>query len=111
MLLILFLLIIEIDINFCSIQNKYEDILNEINSQRKQILQIDLTLQLAAHKRCTNRDELLQTYNNILSKTYRNDDWPRQEQLNKRFTDGNRRLFKSSFFQTNVVFLSIELSK
>lgn len=89
--LFLFLLINKIDIIFCSIQNKNENILNEINSQRKQSVQIDLTLQLAAYKRCTNRDELLQTYESIFSKNYRNDDWPRQEQLNKKFSDGNKR--------------------
>ncbi|CAF0736149.1 unnamed protein product [Adineta ricciae] len=44
-----------------------------------------LTLQLAAEKRCSNRDELLKSYEKMLSNTYRTTDWPREEHLNEHF--------------------------
>ena len=70
-------------------QTEQEDFLEQINRERKHLgladLQIHLTLQLAARKRCANREELMQTYENILARTYRNDQWPRQELLDRIF--------------------------
>jgi hypothetical protein len=93
MLLIVFLFFIKLEFLSCIFENKNEqDLFDEINQERKYLgennIQIHLTLQLAAQKRCANQEQLIESYQRMLSNTYRNDDWARQEQLNKLFPDG-----------------------
>jgi len=93
MLLIVFIFVVKIEFLSCIFENKNEqDLFDEINQERKYLgennIQIHLTLQLAAQKRCANQEQLIESYQRMLSNTYRNDDWARQEQLNKLFADG-----------------------
>ncbi|CAF0783988.1 unnamed protein product [Adineta ricciae] len=70
-------------------KNDEHALINEINYERVNLglkpVQMHLTLQLAAEKRCSNRDELLKSYEKMLSNTYRTTDWPREEHLNEHF--------------------------
>ena len=93
MLLIVFIFFVKIELLSCIFENKNEqELFDEINRERKNIgvanFEIHLTLQLAAQKRCTDREQLLESYKRMISNTYRDDDWPRQEQLNKIFPHG-----------------------
>jgi hypothetical protein len=93
MLLIFFIFFVKIDFLSCIFENKNEhDLFDEINRERKILgignFQIHLTLQLAAEKRCANQVQLIESYQRMISNTYKDDDWPRQEQLNKIFPHG-----------------------
>ena len=77
-------------ISSCILENKIrQDLINEIIQQQKDLHQSDviihLILQFAAEKRCANPQKLIQSYQKMLSHTYRDDDWPKQEQLDKIF--------------------------
>jgi hypothetical protein len=85
-----FILFVKIEFFSCIFENKNEqDLFDEINHERKNLglakFQSHLTLQLAAQKRCANQEQLLESYQRMISNTYRNEDWPRQEQLNQIF--------------------------
>ncbi|CAF4228658.1 unnamed protein product [Adineta steineri] len=102
---------------------------NEINHERKKlgrkIFQIHLTLQFAAEKRCSNQDELIETYEKMILKLYKDDDWPKQEQLNKIFPYVSETIylnglnirdeifyksfFISNFYRTNFVYIGIAM--
>ncbi|CAF3540202.1 unnamed protein product [Adineta steineri] len=102
---------------------------NEINHERKKlgrkIFQIHLTLQFAAEKRCSNQDELIETYEKMILKLYKDDDWPKQEQLNKIFPYVSETIylsglnirdeifyksfFISNFYRTNFVYIGISM--
>jgi hypothetical protein len=93
MLLIVFIFFVKIEVLSCIFENKTEqELFNEINRERKNIgvanFEVHLTLQLAAQKRCNDREQLLESYQRMISNTYRDDDWPRQEQLTKIFPHG-----------------------
>ncbi|CAF3433651.1 unnamed protein product [Rotaria sp. Silwood1] len=93
MLLIVLIFFVKIVLLSCIFENKNEqNLFDEINRQRKNFglsnVEIHLTLQLAAEKRCTNQKQLIESYQRMLSNTYRDDDWPRQEQLDKVFSHG-----------------------
>jgi hypothetical protein len=118
MLLIVIFFFVKIDLFSCIFENKTEqDLFNEINHERKKLgleyLQIHLTLQLAAQKRCANQQELFQSYEKMISNTYRNDEWPKQEQLNQIFPNIGEiiylnginirdEIFHNSFFIPNI---------
>jgi hypothetical protein len=90
MLLIVVIFFVKIEFLSCIFENKNEqNFLEQINRERTNLdlknFQIHLTLQLAAQKRCANQNELIQSYQKMITKSYRNDDWPKQEQLNKIF--------------------------
>jgi len=96
MLLIIFIFFIKLEFLLCIFENKNEqDLFDEINRERKNLgitnIQIHLTLQLAAQRRCANREQLIESYQKMITNTYRNDDWPRQEQLNKIFPNGEKK--------------------
>jgi len=104
MLLIVFIFFIKIEYLSCIVENKDEqDLFDEINRERKNLgrknFQIHLTLQLAAQKRCANQEQLIESYQKMITNTYRNDDWTKQEQLNKIFPDGKTNNFiERNFF-------------
>lgn len=93
MLLIVFIFFVKIEFFSCIFENKNEqDLFDEINRERQNLgrnnLQIHLTLQLTAEKRCSNQEQLLESYQRMITNTYRNDDWAKQEQLNQIFPNG-----------------------
>jgi hypothetical protein len=93
MLLTVLLFSVQIEFLSCMFEKKNEQVLlNEINRERTNLrlpnVQTHLTLQLAAEKRCSNREELIKSYESMISNTYRNDQWPREEQLDKLFPSG-----------------------
>lgn len=93
MLLIVFILVVKVIFLSCTFGNKNEvNLFNEINRQRKIFglskVEIYLTLQLAAEKRCNNQEELIESYQKMISNTYNDDDWPKQEQLDQIFSYG-----------------------
>jgi hypothetical protein len=58
-----------------------------INRERELVglrrVERDLTLQLAAEKRCADPVQLYVSYERMLVNRYDNEDWPKQEQLNQ----------------------------
>lgn len=68
----------------------------EINRQRmaneRKPIQRDPFLQLAAEKRCHNRDELFHTYRQIQLNSYRPEQWAIEEKLDRYFPYGNHLL-------------------
>ena len=91
------LFFVKIDVLSCTFESRNEEVLlEEINRERTQLalknFQVHLTLQLAAQKRCTDREHLLEAHQRMISNIYRDDDWPRQEQLNQIFPRGKHRL-------------------
>ncbi len=121
MLLIVFIFVVKIDFLSCKFEN--QNFLEQINRERTNLglmnFQIHLTLQLAAQKRCTHQDELIESYRKMLTKSYRNDDWPKQEQLNKIFPvvgeiisfNGldirNDLVENSNLYRTNFIYIGI----
>lgn len=90
MRLIFAICFLQIEFFSCILENKNdENLLDQINRERHRLgldnVQIDLTLQLAAEKRCANRDELMQTYEKIHDQTYRNDQWVKEHSLDRLF--------------------------
>ena len=98
MLLIIFIFFfVKIEFVLCIFENKDERALvTEINHERVNLglkpVQMHLILQLAAEKRCSNRAELLKSYEKMLSNTYRTTDWPREEHLNEYLPLGNKNI-------------------
>ena len=97
LLIVLVLFFVKIEVLSCTLESSNDEVLlEEMNRERRQLaltnFQVHLTLQLAAQKRCTDREHLLDAYQRMLSSTYRDDDWPRQEQLNQLFPHGNPHL-------------------
>ena len=90
MRLIFAICFLQIEFFSCILENKNdEDLLDQINRERQRLgldnVQIHLTLQLAAEKRCTNREELIQTYEKFQDRTYRNDQWVKEHFLDRLF--------------------------
>lgn len=101
MLLIVFLSFLQIDLLSCIFENKQPDeFVNEINRERDHLgldkVELRLTLQLAAEKRCSNAEQLWLSYQRMLANTYDNEDWPRQEHLNQIFLHGSQRIERTS---------------
>ncbi|CAF0816463.1 unnamed protein product [Rotaria sordida] len=114
MLLIVFIFFVKIVFLSCIFENKNEqNLFDEINRQRKNFglsnVEIHLTLQLAAEKRCSNQEQLIETYQRMLSNTYRDDDWPRQEQLDKIFSHVNERIYLNGINIHNDIFHKFHL--
>ena len=112
MLLVLFIFFVKIEFLLCLFENKSEqDLFYEINRQRKTLglsnVEIHLTLQLAAQKRCANQEQLIKTYQTMLSNTYKDDNWPKQEQLHKIFLHGKNKVSNNEIF-VSLIFLVIE---
>ncbi|CAF3201810.1 unnamed protein product [Rotaria socialis] len=109
MLLIVFILFVKIVFFSCIFGNKSEEnLFDEINRQRKNFglsnVEIHLTLQLAAEKRCHNQRQLIDSYQRMLSNAYRDGDWPRQEQLDKVFSHVNERIYLNGIDIRNDIF-------
>ncbi|CAF2147171.1 unnamed protein product [Rotaria magnacalcarata] len=107
-----FILFVKIVFFSCIFGNKSEEnLFDEINRQRKNFglsnVEIHLTLQLAAEKRCHNQQQLIDSYQRMLSNAYRDGDWPRQEHLDKVFSHGKILFNLSSlpflFFSSNFI--------
>ncbi|CAF2434451.1 unnamed protein product [Rotaria sp. Silwood2] len=114
MLLIVFIFFVKIVFLSCLFENKNEqNLFDEINRQRKNFglsnVERHLTLQLAAEKRCTNQKQLIETYQRMSANTYRDDDWPRQEQLNKIFSHVKERIYLSGSNIHNDIFHKFHL--
>ncbi|CAF1046728.1 unnamed protein product [Rotaria sp. Silwood1] len=114
MLLIVLIFFVKIVLLSCIFENKNEqNLFDEINRQRKNFglsnVEIHLTLQLAAEKRCTNQKQLIESYQRMLSNTYRDDDWPRQEQLDKVFSHVNERVYLNGINIHKTIFHKFHL--
>ncbi|CAM4785207.1 unnamed protein product [Rotaria magnacalcarata] len=109
-----FILFVKIVFFSCIFGNKSEEnLFDEINRQRKNFglsnVEIHLTLQLAAEKRCHNQQQLIDSYQRMLSNAYRDGDWPRQEHLDKVFSHVNERIYLNGIDIRNDIFQRYQL--
>lgn len=100
--LIIFILFVKIIFLSCIFENKNEkDLFDEINRQRKKTglsnVEIHVTLQLAAENRCNNQEQLFKAYKAMISNNYRDDDWPKEQELNQIFSHGKKERILNKF--------------